>query len=377
MKRTAWGLVGAAVICGICIVAAGGPLWAQNTSKEPPRGTSGKDQDINSLLERFRQGRAAKNVGDSKRENFDLRSPEERKRDEAKKEDDKVRTPDETRRTAEDYIEEMKSGSNVLERYRTGTTARELLERLREREREALGEKKEEEQTPTEPDIAVELKYDGYRILAEREGGQVRLRYRRGSDATSLYPDVARALRALPFGDLVLDGELVVLDEESRPSFQRLQRRAQQRRTIDIQRATLELPATLYVFDLLAFEGFDVRPLPLTERKRLLQKLLPAAGPIRFLDHIPDAGRGLLRRGDPPPPRRPHGQACGRPLPRGPVAPVAEAPRRAHRRLRGRGLHRAPGGAHRLRGPPPRCVEGGRPGLLWPRGQRLQRAAAG
>jgi len=145
----------------------------------------------------------------------------------------------------------------------------------------------------TDPDWLFELKYDGYRVLAEREGEEARLRYRRGSDATSLYPDVARALRALPFGDLVLDGELVVLDEESRPSFQRLQRRAQQRRTIDIQRATLELPATLYVFDLLAFEGFDVRPLPLAERKRLLQKLLPAAGPIRFLDHIAEQGEAF------------------------------------------------------------------------------------
>ncbi|MEE8218303.1 MAG: non-homologous end-joining DNA ligase, partial [Vicinamibacteria bacterium] len=145
----------------------------------------------------------------------------------------------------------------------------------------------------TDAEWLFELKYDGYRVLAEREDGEPRLRYRRGSDATSLYPDVARALGALPFGDLVLDGELVVLDEDSRPSFQRLQRRAQQRRAIDIQRATLELPATYYVFDLLAFEGFDVRSLPLVERKRLVQKLLPAAGPIRFLDHIREQGEAF------------------------------------------------------------------------------------
>jgi bifunctional non-homologous end joining protein LigD len=145
----------------------------------------------------------------------------------------------------------------------------------------------------TDKEWLFELKYDGYRILAERQGDEARLRYRRGSDATSIYPDVARALGALPFGDLVLDGELVVLDEESRPSFQRLQKRAQQRRAIDIQRATLELPATFYVFDLLAFEGFDVRPLPLVERKRLVQRLLPGAGPIRFLDHIPEQGEAF------------------------------------------------------------------------------------
>jgi bifunctional non-homologous end joining protein LigD len=84
-----------------------------------------------------------------------------------------------------------------------------------------------------------------------------------------------------------------VLDEEGRPSFQRLQRRAQQRRTTDIQRAALELPATLYAFDLVGFEGFDLRPLPLVERKRLLQELLPRAGPVRYVDHIPEQGEAF------------------------------------------------------------------------------------
>jgi bifunctional non-homologous end joining protein LigD len=190
-------------------------------------------------------------------------------------------------------LEEIRSGSQ------RAAEVRDELERLGAPRREVraaavkLMLAETGEKPFTDPEWLFELKYDGYRVLAEREGGEARLRYRRGSDATSLYPDVARALGALPFGDLVLDGELVVLDEESRPSFQRLQRRAQQRRALDIQRATLELPATLYVFDLLAFEGFDVRPLPLVERKRLVQKLLPAAGPIRFLDHIPDQGEAF------------------------------------------------------------------------------------
>jgi len=145
----------------------------------------------------------------------------------------------------------------------------------------------------TDPAWLFELKYDGFRVLAEREGGAIRLVYRRGIDAVATYPDVARALTVLPFGDLVLDGEVVVLDDEGRPSFQRLQRRAQQRRTTDIQRAALEMPATYYAFDLLGFEGFDVRPLPLLERKRLLQLLLPRAGPVRFLDHIEGEGEAF------------------------------------------------------------------------------------
>jgi bifunctional non-homologous end joining protein LigD len=145
----------------------------------------------------------------------------------------------------------------------------------------------------TDPAWLFELKYDGFRVLAAREAGEARLLYRRGRDATAVYPDVARALQALPFGDLVLDGEVVALDDEGRPSFQRLQRRAQQRRTTDIQRAALEMPATYYAFDLLGFEGFDLRPLPLAERKRLLQPLLPRAGPVRFLDHVPEQGEAF------------------------------------------------------------------------------------
>jgi len=145
----------------------------------------------------------------------------------------------------------------------------------------------------SDPAWVFELKYDGYRVLAAREQGASHLVYRKGSDATAIYPDVARALSALPFGDLVIDGEIVVLDAEGRPSFQRLQRRAQQRRTTDIQRAALELPATFYAFDLVAFEGFDLRPLPLVERKRLLQMLLPRAGPVRYVDHIPEQGEAF------------------------------------------------------------------------------------
>ncbi len=145
----------------------------------------------------------------------------------------------------------------------------------------------------TDPAWLFELKYDGFRVLAERDGGAVHLVYRRGSDAVLTYPEIARALAALPFGDLVLDGEVVVLDDEGRPSFQRLQRRAQQRRTADVQRAALEMPATFFAFDLLAFEGFDLRALPLVERKALLQSLLPRAGPLRYADHVAEQGEAF------------------------------------------------------------------------------------
>ncbi len=134
-----------------------------------------------------------------------------------------------------------------------------------------------------------ELKYDGYRIVAGREAGEARLITRNGHDVAASFPDIARAVGALPF-DGVLDGEIVVHDDSGRPSFQRLQKRSRLTRGTDIRRATVELPATFYAFDLLSFQEFDVRPLPLLERKALLRQLLPAAGVLKYADHIEERG---------------------------------------------------------------------------------------
>jgi bifunctional non-homologous end joining protein LigD len=142
----------------------------------------------------------------------------------------------------------------------------------------------------SDPNFIYELKYDGYRLLVVVEDGKCELVYRRGSRATELYPEIARAASLLPFSRLILDGELVCLDDNARPSFSRLQQRSQLRRTADVAAATVRLPATLQTFDILAFEDFDLRSLPLLERKSLLRDVLPRAGPLRFVDHIPQEG---------------------------------------------------------------------------------------
>lgn len=139
-----------------------------------------------------------------------------------------------------------------------------------------------------------EIKYDGFRVLAAREHSRARLLYRRGNEVSETYPDVAAALVALP-ADVVLDGEITVCDEQGRPSFQRLQRRALLNRAGDIARAALDSPATLFVFDLLVFDGRDLRNLPLVRRKELLARLLPASpGPIQYADHIAGQGQEMF-----------------------------------------------------------------------------------
>ena len=143
-----------------------------------------------------------------------------------------------------------------------------------------------------------ELKLDGYRLLASKMRDEILLLTRNGNDYTAVFPEVARAVRALPFDDCILDGEVVVLDASGKPSFAMLQRRGRLSSTMDIRRAAVELPATLFAFDLLAFEDFDLRPLPLTQRKALLLDAIPTLGPVRSLDHIEREGEKFLAQVD-------------------------------------------------------------------------------
>ena len=140
-----------------------------------------------------------------------------------------------------------------------------------------------------------EIKYDGYRLLGEAGGGGAKLISRNGNDLTRVFPEVALVLGKLPYRAVVLDGEVVVSDAEGIPSFQMIQKRGRLQREGDIVRAAVALPATYYAFDLLAFEGYDLRGLPLLERKALLREVLPPTGPVRYSDHIPEKGEEMFR----------------------------------------------------------------------------------
>jgi len=141
-----------------------------------------------------------------------------------------------------------------------------------------------------------ELKLDGYRIISAKTADRPRLLSRNGVDYTGTFPEVARAVQALPASSAVIDGEVVVLDREGKPSFSLLQQRARLSRPLDIGRAAVESPATYFIFDLLGFEDFDLRSLPLLERKRLLRRLLPPLGALRYLEHFETQGKQLMEQ---------------------------------------------------------------------------------
>ncbi len=115
-----------------------------------------------------------------------------------------------------------------------------------------------------------EEKYDGIRALAYREKGTVRLWSRNELDLTAGFPDVAAAVAALPDGDLVLDGELVVFDPKGVSRFQLLQRRGSGARS------------AYAVFDLLERDGRSLLKRPLYERRAALEQLIEDAGPLRL-----------------------------------------------------------------------------------------------
>jgi bifunctional non-homologous end joining protein LigD len=140
-----------------------------------------------------------------------------------------------------------------------------------------------------------ELKLDGFRIIADKRGEDAALFFRKLGSANAHYPEIVRAMRALPAPRVVLDGEVVAFDERGRPSFQRLQQRMQAAKPSARNFIWTENPVTYVVFDLLAFGALDLRPLPLVARKALLAELLQGKGAVRVLDHIADDGRPLYR----------------------------------------------------------------------------------
>ena len=120
-----------------------------------------------------------------------------------------------------------------------------------------------------------ELKFDGYRALADCREGEVILLSRNKNDLTPRYPAIASALGELPIRDALLDGEIVALDRDNRPSFQALQHYREGQ------------PLAYYLFDLIYLDGQDWRGHPLTARRARLKELLRDTGsPIFFSSEL-------------------------------------------------------------------------------------------
>ena len=144
---------------------------------------------------------------------------------------------------------------------------------------------------PPGDDWLHEIKLDGYRMMCRITGGEPRLFTRNGHDWTERMPGVAKAASRLPVKDVVLDGEVVILDAKGISDFQALQ---------NAFRGGTGATFVYYVFDVLFSSGYDLRRVLLIDRKAYLEALLrvaPLAAPtIRYCDHIVGGGPVVFKQ---------------------------------------------------------------------------------
>jgi bifunctional non-homologous end joining protein LigD len=144
-------------------------------------------------------------------------------------------------------------------------------------------------------DWAFEVKWDGVRAICHSEPGRMRLHSRNLLDITPRYPEVGRLNRALSHHRAVLDGEIVALDAEGKPSFGALQRRMHVGSESTVRRLAKETPVTYIIFDLLWLDGRSLMDLPYTERRARLAELeLGDGGRWRVPDYVVGHGAQLL-----------------------------------------------------------------------------------
>jgi bifunctional non-homologous end joining protein LigD len=124
---------------------------------------------------------------------------------------------------------------------------------------------------PAGPGWAYEFKWDGVRALATIGGGTLRLHARSGAEITAAYPELAPLAAML--ADAVLDGEVVALDQQGRPSFTALAERMHVREPGRAARLAAAIPVTYMIFDLLGLDGADLTQVPYAQRRALLDGL--------------------------------------------------------------------------------------------------------
>lgn len=130
-----------------------------------------------------------------------------------------------------------------------------------------------------------EIKWDGYRAIGVKNKTDIQLYSRYGNNFQTKFLPIIEALRSFDH-DVIIDGEIVVVDERGKAHFEWLQNWH-----VD-QRGKL----VYYIFDILWCDGRDVRSLPLIERKKLLKALLPSNSALQFSDHVEKNGLGLFKK---------------------------------------------------------------------------------
>ncbi len=143
------------------------------------------------------------------------------------------------------------------------------------------------------PEWLFEIKWDGYRAIAFIEDGKVRLVSRNQNDLTTQFSELRDLPKAVKARTAILDGEIVALDDAGRSSFSLMQQRTGIRKGGRRVAGRADVPALYYAFDLIYFDGFDLRRVPLEERKQVLAGIISTSEVLRHSDHF-DKGVALF-----------------------------------------------------------------------------------
>jgi bifunctional non-homologous end joining protein LigD len=144
-----------------------------------------------------------------------------------------------------------------------------------------------------DPEWLFEIKWDGYRAIAFIAKGKVRLVSRNQNDLTAQYSELQSIPSFIQAETAILDGEIAALDEQGRSSFSLMQQRTGIRSGGRRTGSRQDISVLYYVFDLLYFDGYDLRLVSLEERKDLLAKITSLDGPVRYSDHF-SQGKALF-----------------------------------------------------------------------------------
>jgi bifunctional non-homologous end joining protein LigD len=153
--------------------------------------------------------------------------------------------------------------------------------------------------TPTEhpfdsPDWVFEIKWDGYRAVAYVEKSKVRLVSRNQNDLTGQYPELKDFATWIEAERAVIDGEVVAMDDEGRPSFSLMQQKTGFRAGKHRLPGRTGIAIAYYAFDLIWLDGYDLRRVNLEQRKKTLASLIRPDGLVRYSDHYPEKGKALF-----------------------------------------------------------------------------------
>jgi bifunctional non-homologous end joining protein LigD len=143
-------------------------------------------------------------------------------------------------------------------------------------------------------DWLFEIKWDGYRAVAFIEHGKVRLVSRNQNELTARYPELKDLPQFIKAKSVIVDGEVVALDAEGKPSFSLMQQRTGFRPHGKRSAPKADVPVLYYAFDLIYLDGEDWRRMPLEERKRKLAEIVRPGDALRYSDHFEEHGKALF-----------------------------------------------------------------------------------